>query len=135
MRARRRTATATTSHRLGDGCYHVFLDMGSNRGVHGRFLFEPEKYPNNLIGPIFDEAFGNMSRQKMPICVFAFEPNPVHIEKQRATEKAYRLMGWRYTFLNVGVSDKKKTCLSRALVGLSLRSARRKMQRVQFYVW
>jgi len=44
-----------------------------------------------------------MSRQQMPICVFAFEPNPAHIKVQRATEKAYRLMGWQYTFLNVGV--------------------------------
>ena len=24
-----------------DGCYHVFLDIGSNRGVQPRKLFEP----------------------------------------------------------------------------------------------
>jgi len=90
--------------RLGDGCYHVFLDAGSNRGVHGRFLFEPELYRDNGVSHIFDEVFGN-ERKSMPICVFAFEPNPFHVKTQRATQKAYQLMGWRYTFLEVGVSD------------------------------
>ena len=31
--------------KLGDGCRHVFLDVGSNIGVHGRILFEPHLYP------------------------------------------------------------------------------------------
>lgn len=31
--------------KLGDGCYHIFLDVGANIGVHTRFLFEPMKYP------------------------------------------------------------------------------------------
>ena len=31
--------------KLGDGCYHVFLDVGSNIGVHARFLYEPDLFP------------------------------------------------------------------------------------------
>ena len=30
--------------KLADGCYHVFLDVGSNIGMHVRFLFEPFLY-------------------------------------------------------------------------------------------
>ena len=32
---------------LGDGCYHVFIDVGSNIGMHARFLFEPDKFPRS----------------------------------------------------------------------------------------
>jgi hypothetical protein len=31
--------------KLADGCYHVFLDVGSNIGVTGRMLLEPHLYP------------------------------------------------------------------------------------------
>ena len=34
--------TSRNDTSLGNGCYHVFIDAGSNVGVHGRFLFEPE---------------------------------------------------------------------------------------------
>ena len=36
-------------HKLADGCYHVFLDVGSNIGMHVRFLLEPHKYPQARI--------------------------------------------------------------------------------------
>ena len=42
-------AAASETKRLGDGCYHVFLDVGSNRGVHGRFFFEPVVCPAVLL--------------------------------------------------------------------------------------
>ena len=32
---------------LGDGCYHVFIDVGSNIGMHALFLFEPYKFPRS----------------------------------------------------------------------------------------
>jgi len=94
--------------RLGDGCYHVFIDAGSNRGVHGRFLFEPEQYPNNGISPIFDQVFG-IDRRSMAICVFAFEPNSYHVRRQTATHRAYKSMGWRYDFINKGVHTETTT--------------------------
>ena len=94
--------------KLGDGCYHVFLDVGSNVGVHGRFLFEPEKYPNaNIAHGIFDEHFGSPdTRVNKDICVFTFEPNPAHKERQLQLHTAYDKMGWRYYPLAVGVGDK-----------------------------
>jgi FkbM family methyltransferase len=91
---------------LADGCYHVFVDAGSNRGVHGRFLFEPEKYNRSLFIKKFDEMFGN-NRTKQNICVFAFEPNvQKHNASQMATQEAYHRLGWRYHYIPYGVSDK-----------------------------
>jgi hypothetical protein len=100
------TNTALTSRRakLADGCYHVFLDCGSNLGVHGRFLFEPHKYPNSTFVTIFDEHFGAY-RTQQNICVFAFEPNPRHTQKQLLTQTKYRTMGWRYHYMPYGVGD------------------------------
>ena len=89
---------------LGDGCYHIFIDAGSNRGVHGRFLFEPEKYPKSKFATKFDEIYGN-NRTKKEICVFAFEPNPMHNTSQMAIQEAYQKMGWRYHYMPYGVSD------------------------------
>jgi len=103
------TKTAAENNRskkkLGDGCYHVFLDVGSNVGVHGRFLFEPEKYPNATIAHgVFDEHFGSPNtRDKKDICVFTFEPNPAHKERQLQLHNAYDKMGLRYYPLAVGV--------------------------------
>jgi len=107
--------------KLGDGCRHVFLDVGSNIGVHSRILFEPSMYPiknnTNSIAAnsgvakfsarnFFEEEFGlEDDRVNTEICIFAFEPNPKHIQRQRELEKVYSNMGWRYHFLPVGVSD------------------------------
>ena len=38
-------------------------------------------------------------------CVFAFEPNPLHVSKHKELQKAYNSMGWRYHFIHAGVSD------------------------------
>lgn len=95
--------------RMGDGCYHIFLDVGANIGVHSRFLFEPFLYPNakDAIN-LFNEQFGN-SRDNRDFCTFAFEPNPAHISKHQATVRAYNAQGWRHHALNVGVSDEDGT--------------------------
>lgn len=89
---------------LGDGCYHVFIDAGSNVGVHGRFLFEPKKYPRSVFAKKFNVLFGT-HRTRQNICVFAFEPNPTHRRSQLSTELFYGNMGWRYHFMPYGVSD------------------------------
>ena len=63
-----------TRSKLGDGCYHIFLDVGANIGVHGRFLYEPELYPKAVTArSIFDAEFGK-DRDNRDFCVFAFEP-------------------------------------------------------------
>lgn len=102
--ATRAKSTATNeSDSIADGCYHVFLDVGANMGVHGRFLFEPEKFPNaTRSGEIFNRHFGK-SRDNRDLCIFAFEPNPLHKAKLEENSMAYSKMGWRYEVLNVGV--------------------------------
>ena len=37
-------AVTNKPEKLADGCYHVFLDVGSNIGNHARFLYEPSLY-------------------------------------------------------------------------------------------
>jgi len=93
---------------MGDGCYHVFLDVGSNRGVHGRFLFEGvKKYPKSKFAEKFDDIFG-LNRVKQNICVFAFEPNfQKHNSSQIKTQTIYNEMGWRYYYMPYGVSDQE----------------------------
>lgn len=93
------------SQKLADGCYNIFLDVGANIGVHGRFLFEPESYPNaTKARAMFDRAFG-ANRDNRHFCVFAFEPNPVHRQRLKLLERVYMMMGWRYHPIFVGVSD------------------------------
>lgn len=112
--------------RLGDGCYHVLLDVGSNIGMHGRFLFEPDKFPLSKSSvPKLNEEFG-MERDNRDFCVFAFgelyyyvlfkttseltnthsvEPNPYFKERHLDLQKAYAALGWRYHPVAAGVSN------------------------------
>ena len=90
---------------IANGCYHIFLDCGSNVGVHGRFLFEPHKYPKSKFAHEFDTIFG-VDRTLQNICVFAFEPNPKHNGTQSTTQRAYSKMGWRYYYMPFAVSDR-----------------------------
>jgi FkbM family methyltransferase len=84
----------------------VFLDAGSNKGVHGRFLFEPEQYPQSKFVGKFTQHFGPVEFRRNSTCVFAFEPNPLHREHQVATMRTYNALGWRYHYLPVGVGDR-----------------------------
>jgi hypothetical protein len=91
--------------RDADGCYHVFLDVGANIGVHGRFLLEPEKYPiAKKAHEVFNFFFGT-HRDNRDFCTFEFEPNPAHQAALERNSKAYEAMGWRYHVKNVGASD------------------------------
>mmetsp|Transcript_45039 Transcript_45039/g.72494 ORF Transcript_45039/g.72494 Transcript_45039/m.72494 type:complete len:398 (+) Transcript_45039:279-1472(+) len=83
---------------LGNGCAKLFLDVGSNIGIHGRFLFEPELYqPRHLYDNIFDSEFGgNRTQNREEMCVVAFEPNPRHRKRQQEVATAYARQGWRY---------------------------------------
>ena len=108
--ASRMTTTSSstpTKKKLADGCFHVFLDAGANIGIHGRFLLEPEKYPKaaNAI-TAFESAFGpTANRDARDFCVFAFEPNPAHRQRQAELQKAYAAMGWRYHPIEAGLGD------------------------------
>ncbi|KAL7460291.1 hypothetical protein ACHAXS_000755 [Conticribra weissflogii] len=90
------SSTSSRQPRLGDGCYHVFLDVGSNIGLHARFLYEPHHYPNSKSSVrAFDEQFGP-NRDNRDYCIFAFEPNPLFRKRHLELAEAYEKIGWRY---------------------------------------
>ena len=100
------------TQRMGDGCKHVYLDLGSNIGVHNRFLFQPEFYPKTSMRAVFNEAFGSPRMRFGPsnesgICAFAFEANPVHAASRlRAMKECYLAQGHRLkVFVPNAVSD------------------------------
>jgi len=83
---------------LGNGCRKFFLDVGSNIGIHARFLFEPNLYqPRHPYDNIFDSEFGvNRTQNKEEMCVVAFEPNPRHQKRHLQLATAYARQGWKY---------------------------------------
>lgn len=93
-------SAVTWSHqsKLGDGCEHLFLDVGSNIGMHARFLFEPYLYrPRHLYDDILDNEFGvDRIYRRENMCVVAFEPNPTHRQRHQELAAAYARQGWRY---------------------------------------
>lgn len=93
--------------KLADGCYHVFLDVGANIGVHSRFVMEPNKYPDAKKALAhFEKAFGPPgNRDPRDFCLFAFEPNPFHQRRYEEFTKAYQRVGWRFMHIAAGVSD------------------------------
>ena len=69
-----------------DGCYHVYMDVGSNIGVQIRKLYEPQKYPGAVVHRIFNEAFGSSRSDRKNVCTIGFEPNPAHSERLKGGE-------------------------------------------------
>ena len=53
-----------------DGCRHVYLDMGTNRGIQIRKLYEPHLFPNAKVLPIFDKFFGPIG-ERLSLLEFA----------------------------------------------------------------
>eukprot|EP00581_Thalassiosira_minuscula_P008239 CAMPEP_0183709508 /NCGR_PEP_ID=MMETSP0737-20130205/5546_1 /TAXON_ID=385413 /ORGANISM="Thalassiosira miniscula, Strain CCMP1093" /LENGTH=322 /DNA_ID=CAMNT_0025937631 /DNA_START=227 /DNA_END=1195 /DNA_ORIENTATION=- len=97
--------TQTRRAKLGDGCYHVFLDIGSNIGIHARFLYEPDLYPDSKSSvPAFEREFG-YPRDNRDYCVFSFEPNPKFEARHLELQRAYEEMGWHYYPIIAGASN------------------------------
>jgi hypothetical protein len=71
-------------------CRLVYLDVGSNIGVQVRKLFEPVRYPNAGVLPIFDQYFGKHRNKEKHLCAIGFELNPSHTERLNALETHYR---------------------------------------------
>ncbi|KAL3918617.1 MAG: hypothetical protein SGPRY_005946 [Prymnesium sp.] len=82
---------------LADGCRHVFLDVGSNRGVHIRFLSPPHLFPSStyLSRAFFSSSFGPAFHSDPSVCAFAFEPNPSHAPRLERLSRALRAEGRR----------------------------------------
>ena len=101
----RKPSSASRRRSRADGCYHVFIDVGANIGVHTRFLFEPSKYPESKSAVAhFENVFG-AERDNRDICSFAFEPNPAHKARHLELQSVYKKMEWRYHPIFAGVSD------------------------------
>jgi len=84
---------------LLDGCYHVYLDVGSNIGIQVRKLFEPQLFPDAPALALFDTYFGTIddNRAKL-VCAVGFEPNPRHTSQLKNIEAAHSACGWRSYF-------------------------------------
>ena len=102
-------AKTTRTSRLGDGCYHVFMDVGANIGVHGRFLFEPHLYPDSKSSvPFFDTKYGQ-NRSNEDYCVFSIEANPSHWPRLKNLSDAYAAVGWRLNYVQAAAGDQNGT--------------------------
>merc|ERR1712088_922203 len=80
-----------------DGCLHVFLDLGSNRGLQIRKLYEPHLFPLAPILPLYQKYFGvPESRNLQELCTVAFEPNPQHTDHLKNLAANYSTCGIRF---------------------------------------
>ena len=75
-----------------DGCYHVFVDAGSNIGVQIRKLYEPQKYPGAKFNSFFKEAFGEHVAGRKDICAIGFEPNPAHASTLKGERNLFLIL-------------------------------------------
>jgi hypothetical protein len=80
---------------MADGCYDVYVDLGTNIGVQIRKVFEPAHYPRALVGPRFEEYLGDAESRRHLTCAFGFEPNVHHEAALQAVQDAYNMQGWR----------------------------------------
>ena len=84
-----------------DGCYHIYLDVGSNVGIQVRKLFEPKLYPDSNIQSVFDKYYGKPEGngvRKETVCAVGFEPNPRHAATLKDIERSHKACGWRTHF-------------------------------------
>jgi Methyltransferase FkbM domain len=102
-----------------DGCYHVFIDVGANIGVHARFLLEPEKYVKaKKAQTIFDTELGALAAEpsgtgcdNRDICTFEIEPNPAHAAVHVRNTASYKAMGWCYHYMPFAASNQENATL------------------------
>ena len=105
------------SYNMLDGCYHVYIDVGTNIGVQIRKLFEPEKYPRAYVHPIFNSMFGDIPERLRStpneghmVCAIGFEPNSHHTSYLKEVESSYQNCGWKVKILTeTAASDKQGT--------------------------
>ncbi|KAH3691129.1 hypothetical protein DPMN_194089 [Dreissena polymorpha] len=59
---------------VNQDCQFVYLDLGSNKGVQIRKLYEPSLYPGAAIIPFFDKLFGHITKssRRGNVCSFGF---------------------------------------------------------------
>ena len=60
-------SSSETSKNILDGCYHVYLDVGSNIGVQVRKLYEPELSPKANVHTIFNSQIGSIEERAIRV--------------------------------------------------------------------
>jgi FkbM family methyltransferase len=88
---------------LNSSCHHVYLDLGTNRAVQIRKLYQPHLYPNATVLHRFDQLFGSAPR--CHVCAIGFEPNPHHKENLNRVEKALNAAGAPVLIFRAAASD------------------------------
>jgi len=90
-----------------DGCLHVFLDLGSNRGLQIRKLYEPHTFPLAPIQPLYEKFFGpTEERNLQEICSVSVEPNSKHASHLKKLSESYATCGIKVLVYEAGVGHK-----------------------------
>ena len=90
-----------------DGCLHVFIDLGSNRGLQIRKLYEPDTFPLAPILPLYEKYFGKPEdRNLQEVCSVSFEPNSKHAAHLRAMSEGYSSCGIKMLVYQAGVGHR-----------------------------
>lgn len=90
-----------------DGCLHVFIDLGSNRGLQIRKLYEPHTFPLAPIQPLYERFFGKPDdRNLQEICSVSIEPNSKHASHLKKMSEAYATCGINVLVYQAGVGHK-----------------------------
>ena len=94
-------ATRPAQHPSFDGCWHVFLDVGSNVGQQIQLLYEGNQSEGGgPVGRLFDRFFDRRTEKRQRVvCALGIEGNPHHTATLRALEAQYQARGWRASFL------------------------------------
>jgi len=69
------------------------VDLGTNRGIQIRKLYESELYPDAAVLPVFRRVFAEIPRNE--ICSIGFEPNPHLTPTLKVLEWIYNQNGFR----------------------------------------
>ena len=98
------------SSAAADGCYHVYVDVGSNVAVQYHKLWDPALLlasgpdiwgdSDMRVMPHFERYFGPAPRAD--VCAFGFEPNPNHSALLRRTVAHYAAADLRMTIFEAG---------------------------------
>merc|ERR1719431_2024452 len=90
-----------------DNCLHVFIDLGSNRGLQIRKLYEPHNFPLAPVLPLYEKYFGKAeTRSLKELCSVSFEPNSKHAAHLRGMAEAYATCGMNMLVMEAGVGHK-----------------------------
>lgn len=97
----------------GDGCWNVYLDVGSNVGVQIRKLFEPRRYMAAPAQRVYSRFFGaHAAERREHTCALGIEANPRHAARLRQVQDRYNELGWRTRILTnaaVGTNESSAT--------------------------